>query len=408
MMKAAILLALACPLGAGAQAFSCAQPLDAYSETHAGLDLATAPKISGGSCTGPFFFSVPLPEGEYTVTVELGGPAASVTTVKVEARRLMLLNEPVAAGGRHSFTFNVTLRTPQVSATESVRLKPREIGALNWDRKLTLEFSGSAPAVRSIRVKPTAVPTLYLAGDSTVVDQQNEPWAAWGQMLPLFVSDRAAVSNQAESGETIRSFVSEHRWAKVLTTLHKGDFLFVQFAHNDQKAGSGFVSIPDYKKLLREFIATTRERSATLILVTSMNRRAFDESGHIQQTLGEYPAAMREVAAEDHVALIDLNAISKTIFEALGPEGSLKAFVHFPAGSFPDQPQALADDTHFTSYGAYLLTRAVVADIERQHLPVARFLRKDIPAFDTSHPEPFDHFTLPPSPFFQAEKPYER
>src|SRR5581483_4199383 len=116
----------------------------------------------------------------------------------------------------------------------------------------------------SITIAPIDVPTIYIAGDSTVVDQDKEPWAAWGQMLPAFFNRSIAVSNQAESGETIRSFVGERRLAKILSTIKPGDFLFIQFGHNDQKPGSGYVpAATDFKDYLRSYIAQARAHGAT-------------------------------------------------------------------------------------------------------------------------------------------------
>jgi lysophospholipase L1-like esterase len=227
-------------------------------------------------------------------------------------------------------------------------------------------------------------------------------------MLPVFFGPRLAVANNAESGETIRSFVGERRLDKVMSTIKSGDYLMIQFAHNDQKQGNGFVSIPDYKTLLRRYIADARGKGATPILVTSMNRRKFDAEGHIVQTLGDYPSAMREVAVEQHVALIDLNAMSKTLFEAMGEQGTLKAFVHYPANTFPDQPQELHDDTHFNSYGAYELAECIVQSIRDQKLPIAQYLRQGIPAFDPAHPDPVATFHIPPSPMISTDTPYGR
>jgi lysophospholipase L1-like esterase len=241
-----------------------------------------------------------------------------------------------------------------------------------------------------------------------VVDQDKEPWAAWGQLLPLFLDKNIAVSNQAESGETIKSFTGERRFAKIFSTMKKGDFLLIQFAHNDQKPGSGFVSIDEYKQLIRTYEAQAEAKGATTILVTSMNRRVFDETGHIKQTLGDYPQAMRDIAAEDHLGLIDLNAMSKVLFEAMGPEGTVKAFVHYPADTFPDQPKELKDDTHFNAYGAYELARCIVQAIRDQKLPLAPFLQPGIPPFDPAHPDPFDSIHIPASPFVSTDTPYGR
>jgi lysophospholipase L1-like esterase len=375
-----------------------------------GWDLQASPTVAAGVCSSdkPFFFSLAEGDGNYQVTLDLGGPAASNITVKAEGRRLMLLDAPVPAGGSRTVIFNVNVRVPAIPHSEPVKLNAREIGALDWDDKLTLEFNGAHPSVRSIAIKPVDVPTVYLAGDSTVVDQAKEPWAAWGQMLPLFLDSKIAVSNQAESGETIRAFTAQHRFAKIFSTMKRGDFLLIQFAHNDQKPGSGFVSIDEYKQLVRTYEAKAKSLGATLIVVSAMNRRAFDDDGHIKQTLGDYPQAMRDIAAEDHLGLIDLNALSKTLFEAMGPEGTLKAFVHYPANTFPDQPKELADNTHFNAYGAYELARAVVQTIKDQKLPLAPYLVPNIPPFDPAHPDPVADFHLPASPFTSTDTPYGR
>ncbi|HMH14374.1 MAG TPA: rhamnogalacturonan acetylesterase [Edaphobacter sp.] len=383
-----------------------------------GFDLATVPtRFNGNSCSAakPFFFSIALRDGNYRVTLQMGGPEESVNTVRAESRRLMVYQERVAAGAIESIVFDVNVRTPTITnATPAnngepltVHLKPREVGAPDWDSKLTLEFNGSNPSVRSIEIRPvTQRPTVYLAGDSTVVDQDKEPWAAWGQMLPNFFGPDIAIANEAESGETIKSFESERRFAKIFSTLRAGDFLLIQFAHNDQKPGNGFVPIPEYKNLMRKYVAAARTAGATPILVTSMNRRTFAPDGHITQTLGEYPQATRDVAVEQNVALLDLNTMSKTLYEALGEEGALHAFVHYAANTFPDQTEELKDDTHFNSYGALELTKCVVQSIRDQQLPLARFLKPNLPVFDPAHPGDFTEFHLPPSPMVSTTTPY--
>lgn len=388
-----------------------------------GFDLGTAPEnVAAGSCSShkPFFFSVAAHDGNYRVTLVLGGPVASVNTVKAESRRLFVDQMAVPAGRSRRIVFNVNVRSPEIvgegrlaneaSPAVQVRLKPREIGVLDWDHKLSLEFNGDHPSVRSIAIEAVAnVPTLYIAGDSTVVDQTKEPWAAWGQMMPVFFGPRLSIADEAESGETIRSFVSERRLAKIMSTIKPGDYLMVQFGHNDQKPGKGYVPAEtDFKTYLLQYIREARAHGATPILVTPMNRRDFDASGKIMQTLGEYPQAMRDVARQENVALIDLNALSKTLFDAMGVQGTLHAFVHYPANTFPDQPEALADNTHFNAYGANELARTIVQSMRDQKLPLARYLRRSIPHFDPTHPDPFSTWTLPASPTYSEEKPYER
>jgi lysophospholipase L1-like esterase len=160
----------------------------------------------------------------------------------------------------------------------------------------------------------------------------------------------------------------------------------------------GAVSLDDYKRLLADYIAQTRAKGATPVLVTSMNRRTFDDSGHITNSFGGYPDAMREVAAQQKVALIDLNAMSKTLFETLGPEGSIKAFMHYPANAYANQPKAIDDDTHFNSYGAYELARCIVHGIRESNLPIAKLLDPAVPDFNPAHPDPQPDFHLPATP----------
>ena len=223
--------------------FATLSPASRFTDTTPGFDLIDSPTVEGKSCTSdkPFFFSVPIPEGNYRITVVLGGPQASVTTVRAEGRRLMLEKIPAAANASVTKAFDTNVRYPEIAGDPNnmVKLKDREQGILNWDHKLTLEFNGDHPSVRSIDIEPIPdEPVIYLAGDSTVVDQYYEPWAAWGQMLPRFFLPGIVIANHAESGETTKSFVGEHRLAKIMTTMKPGDYLFIQFAHNDMKPGA--------------------------------------------------------------------------------------------------------------------------------------------------------------------------
>ena len=390
-----------------------ATPLDGSIVYSAARGYGFRERLSGaaaGQCASDqaFLFDLTLPEGNYDVSVTLGDALPTVTTVKAESRRLMLEQVRTNAGEFVTRRFTVNVRTPYMAGGDSVRRKAREVGSATWDDRLTLEFGGVHPSVRAISVTPANDPvTVYLAGNSTVVDQAAEPWAAWGQMIPRFFRPGSVViANHAESGETLKAFIGEHRLAKVLTTLKRGDYLFVEFAHNDQKAGSSHVEpYTTYKDYLGKFIDEARSRGATPVLVTSMHRRSFDSAGHIVNTLGDYPAAMRQLAEERHVDLIDLNAMSQQFYEALGPVQSTKAFVHYPAGTYPDQATELKDDTHFNNYGAYELARMMVQGLRTSGLPLARFLLSDIPPFDPSHPDPVGAFTLPASPHSAITKP---
>jgi lysophospholipase L1-like esterase len=229
-----------------------------------------------------------------------------------------------------------------------------------------------------------------------MVDQDVEPWASWGQMLPRFFLPGVVVANHAESGEASNSFISEQRFAKIMSIIKPGDFFFVQFAHNDQKNGPNFPA--QYRIIMTDFVTQVRAKGAVPVIVTSMNRDSFDADGHITDTLGGYPQASREIAKDTNTALIDLNAMSKVLFEAMGPEGANHAFMKFKAGSYPGVDRDIADTTHFNNFGAYELARCVVHGIREDKLPIVKFLDPSVPDFDPAHPDAFADFRLPYTP----------
>ncbi len=356
----------------------------------------------------PFSLALKLPEGKYEVCLTLGDPGgSSETTVKAESRRLMLENVKTRKGRLVTKKIVVDVRTPRIHPTGEIRRKERELDYLNWDDKLTLEFAGRRPCIAYLEIKKTTdLPVIYLAGNSTVTDQEREPWASWGQMLPRFLKPEVAVANYAESGESLLSFKREKRLEKILSIIKPGDWLFVEFAHNDQKPGGNHVNaFTTYKEELKFFIGAARNKGAQPVLVTSMHRRRFDDNGKIINTLEDYPEAMCQTAREENVPCIDLNGMSKILFEALGPEESKKAFVHFPPNSFPGQTEPLADDTHFSNYGAYLLARCVVESIRREIPVLSRFLLPAIRPFNPARPLPFNRFRVPASGMYAPGKP---
>ena len=355
----------------------------------------------------PFYFHVNLPEGQYEVRITFGDPRdETVSTVKAESRRLMIEKIHTQPGEFKTDTFLVDIRTPVIRENDSIRLKPRERAYLNWDGRLTLEFNNERPCVNAVEIiKRKHALTVFLAGNSTVTDQEYEPWASWGQMIPEFFNSNVVVANYAESGETLKAFQAEKRLDKILSLMKPGDYLFIEFGHNDQKPGAAHVQpYTGYQDELWHFINETRKRGGIPVLVTPIHRRRFDKQGGIVNTLDEYPASMRQLARHEDTPLIDLNAMSKTLFEALGPEGSKKAFVHYPAGSFPGQDEELADDSHFSNYGAYQLARCVVEGIIQADLDLKQYLKSPGP-YDPANPDPFDEFSLPHSPSLSAGRP---
>lgn len=356
----------------------------------------------------PFVFWAELPEGNYRVEVTLGGDKASKnTTIKSESRRLMAYNLQVPARAGRTVEFLVNVRSAKINKEDSIRLKSREFKYLNWDGNLSIEFGGDNPSVQSVMITPDSdVPTIFLAGNSTVVDQENEPWASWGQMFPVFLKPEIVVANFAESGETLKSFVSEKRFDKVASLIKPGDFIFMEFAHNDQKPGGGHVEpYSTYDEYLMKFVKLARENDATPVFVTSTNRRAFDDEDEIINTLEDYPDAMRKLARKEGVLLIDLNSMSKSLYEALGVEGSKKAFVHYDAGTFPGQEKPLADNTHFSTYGAWQLAKCIIEGIRTSDSELKNYLKDDCEPYDPKQPDPFSSWKWPMSRNGSLQKP---
>jgi lysophospholipase L1-like esterase len=367
------------------------------------VDCGGSDPLRSGFCTSdkPFFFSVDLPEGNYKVTVTLGDARhKSTTAVKAELRRLMLENIHTAAGQFATRQFVVNIRTPRIAGGGQVALKkPRETTdeAWAWDQRLTLEFNGSRPCLCALEIEKADVPTVFILGDSTVCDQSREPYASWGQMLPRFFMPDVAVANHAESGESLRSSTGARRLAKVLGDMRPGDYLLIQYGHNDMKASEPDAS-KSYKATLKQWVRQVREKGGIPVLITPMHRYQF-EGNTIVNTLRDYPQMVREAAQEENAALIDLNAMSKTLYEALGPKAAILAFKH----DSDDDPKF--DHTHHSPYGAYELAKCVVAGIRAAKLDLAKHLADDVPPFDSAQPDPIAEFKVPPSPGFARQRP---
>jgi len=331
---------------------------------------------------------IAVPEGTYRVTLRIAGPRGRSCMVLAEQRRLMVENLRLRGERGAEATMIVNVRRPELDALPDnaaggtrVRLNPREVGSATWDEQLTLEVS--APArILSARVETITVPTLYLAGDSTVTDQPAAPSASWGQFITRYFRDDIAVANHAESGESLKSFVTGMRLEKLLARLRAGDWVMIQFGHNDQKTQwpqTYADAATTYRAWLRTYVAEVRRRGATPLLVTSPERRNFDTDGRIRPTLAEYAAAMRAVAREEKVALLDLNAASVRVYEALGPGVAPSAFAD--GGN---------DQTHHNEYGARLLARAVIEALRTSDLTLSAGLADHIAAdagtFDAARP----------------------
>ncbi len=371
-----------------------------------GSEMIDVARHQLGFCTSnkPFYFSVALPEGNYRVTAKLGDEVGeSGTTIKAELRRLMVEKVSTTPGEIATRTFIVNIRTPRFGPgeTDIVTLKPREktMEIWAWDDRLTLEFNGPRPCLATLEIiRDDNIPTVYLMGDSTVCDQPVEPWASWGQMLPRFFKQTIAIANHAESGEALRSSRNGHRFDKIFSTMKRGDFVIVQFGHNDEKEkGDGIGAFTSYKTDLLRLMTEIREHGGAPILVTPMHRRTFDEQGHITNSHGDYPEAVRQVAREKSVALIDLHAMSKSFYEALGVKESAAAF---------STVNGKVDGTHHNNYGSYELAKCIVNGIKATQPDLARHLIDNLPPFDPAKPDPVDTVKISASSRVSLEKPY--
>ena len=343
-----------------------------------------------------YYTSVQVPDGNYRVTVTLGHKKRpGSTTVRAESRRLFIENEPTRKGETKQISFLVNKRTPRINEKESVRIKDRERTKLNWDDLLTLEVTGDRQVVQRIVIEPdTVAPTVFLCGNSTVVDQDDEPWASWGQMITRWFTDSVCFCNLAESGETASTFISVGRLKKGLAMMKPGDYIIMEFGHNDQKqkfAGAG--AYYNFATALKTFVDEARRRGATPIFITPTQRRMFDKDGRIRETHADYPEAMAWVARREQCPLIDLHQMTRTLFETMGEEGSKRAFVHYPAGSYPGQAKAFADNTHFNPYGAYQIAKCVVEGLIAQGIDFVRYLRPEYPrGYSPAKPDPVESF----------------
>ncbi len=375
-----------------------------------GFDFNTAEQVvfnkDGFVTKAPVYFSVRLPEGNYKVQLVLGsGEQASKTTVKAESRRLMLSKISLPHHTTEAKVINVNVRVPHIDNENKIELKEREFDDLNWDDKLTLEFLG-IPAVQSIKISPLYhTTTLFLAGDSTVADQDLEPWASWGQYVTQYFGPDMVIANYASSGASLSSFKARKRLMKILSVMQAGDYLFIEFGHNDQKqAGEGIGPWQSYSDLLVEFITAAREKGGMPLLLTPTQRRFFGTKGKLYSTHGDYPEAMRGVAKKWNAPLIDLTKMTTTLYESWGDGGSKRAFVQYPAHTFPGQDKVLEDNTHFNDFGANEIALCVVKGIKDLNLGLAKLLVDDV-SYDPSTPHQSSSWTVPMSNRFEPVTP---
>lgn len=222
-------------------------------------------------------------------------------------------------------------------------------------------------------------PTVFMIGDSTMADYATDrPVRGWGMAVGPLLREPAVVKNHAASGRSTKSFIDEGRWAKVLAALQAGDFVIVQFAHNDEKKEDPkryTDPATSFRENLRRFIRDARAKGAEPMLATPVSRRKFNATGQLVPTHGAYPDAVRAVALEEKVPLLDLERATAKWLQETGDEPSKKYFVWLAPGAHPKHPDGSRDDTHFVDAGAKAVAELAAAQIREQKLPLARWLK---------------------------------
>ncbi|KAB8137590.1 rhamnogalacturonan acetylesterase [Gracilibacillus oryzae] len=222
---------------------------------------------------------------------------------------------------------------------------------------------------------------LFLAGDSTMSHYEPSayPRMGWGQALPSFLNDRLTVKNHAASGRSTKSFIEEGRWSDMEKEFQEGDYVLIQFGHNDEKPDEARATKPftTYQENLTFFINRARAAKVTPILLTSIARRHFDQDGNLLETHGDYPRAMREVGITEGVVCIDMLDKTREALMELGPARSKDWFMWLEPDHYIGYPNGEQDDTHLKDIGAHAHANIFVQELERLHHPLRLYLKRN-------------------------------
>jgi lysophospholipase L1-like esterase len=206
------------------------------------------------------------------------------------------------------------------------------------------------------------------------------PLTGWGMPFVHFFDSTVIIDNRARGGRSTRTFLSENRWQPISDSLNEGDYVLIQFGHNDEakeeKYKDRYTPVPDYKTNLAKFITDTRAKHANPVLITPVTRRKFDKDGNIMETHQEYTAAVYDIAVKYNVPLIDLDKKSRELLQQFGAENSVLLFMELKPGENPNYPGGLKDNTHFNEFGARKIAELVLAEIKKQNLDLAERIIK--------------------------------
>jgi len=237
-----------------------------------------------------------------------------------------------------------------------------------------IAFSCVLLTLFSFSIKDQKNIVIYLIGDSTVCTQPDSqaPVTGWGTPFAVFFNPTVKVENHAKGGRSTRTFLSEDRWNPIFTKINPGDYVIMQFGHNDEAKEEiykdRYTSPEDYRKNLTRFIVETRQKGGNPILVTPVSRRRFDKEGKVMETHIEYSAVVMSLAKEFNVPVVDLDSKSRALYQSYGPDHSTLLFNVSQPGTNPQFPDGINDNTHFSEYGARLIAEIVLAEIRSMHL----------------------------------------
>ncbi|MCE5332884.1 MAG: rhamnogalacturonan acetylesterase [Bacteroidales bacterium] len=222
---------------------------------------------------------------------------------------------------------------------------------------------------------------VFMIGDSTMADKSpvdETPERGWGMVFPSFFSDRVLIENHARNGRSTKSFIAEGRWDFVMSRMGEGDYVFIQFGHNDEAVTKKtYTSEDEFEANFRKMVRDVRSKGANPILCTSLARRKFDSIGNLVDTHPVYPAIIRKVAAEMNVPLIDMKTKSEKLLQRYGVEESKQLFMHIPPEVWKKHPEGKTDNTHFVDAGALEMAKLAVEGIKELKIkPLEKYLLK--------------------------------
>jgi lysophospholipase L1-like esterase len=239
-------------------------------------------------------------------------------------------------------------------------------------RKIGIAFS--LVTLLSFALPPKRI-TVYLIGDSTAANKLPKafPETGWGMPFAIFFDSTVVVDNRAKNGRSTRTFITENLWQPIVDNLQEGDYVFIQFGHNDEvkEKVDRYTSPDEFQRNLTRFVAETRNKKANPILLTPVSRRKFDKEGKALETHAEYSPLVREVAKELNTPLIDMDEKSKALYQQFGEENSKLLFLQLQPGEHPNYPEGKIDNTHFNELGARKIAQLVLAEIVALRLELA-------------------------------------